>query len=59
MDHQATVICGECNSSFEAALPLSRRALASSGLMFLVEICPYCEHARSYLRSDYQFAATG
>lgn len=58
MDEHATVICGECDSAFDAALPLSRQALACSRLMFLVEVCPYCQQARSYLRSDYHFATS-
>lgn len=58
MDDHATVICRECGSSFDAAMRLSRRALASSRLMFLVEICPYCEQARSYAPADYHFSVT-
>ena len=57
MEDHATVECTACERSFAAALPLSRRALAASRLMFLVELCPYCVQARSYLRSDYHFAA--
>jgi hypothetical protein len=58
MDDHATVECAACGRSFAAALPMSRRALAVSRLMFVVEVCPYCAQARSYLRSDYHFAAT-
>jgi hypothetical protein len=58
MEEHATVTCSACERPFDAALPLSRRALAVSRLEFLVEVCPHCAQARSYLRSDYRFAAT-
>lgn len=58
MDDHPTVQCTACEQSFVAALPMSRRALAASRLMFLVEVCPHCTQARSYLRTDYRFAAT-
>jgi hypothetical protein len=58
MDDHATVTCTACERAFDAALPLSRRALAASRLVFLVEVCPHCAQARSYFRSDYRFAAT-
>jgi hypothetical protein len=59
MDEHATITCTSCERSFAAALPMSRRAFAASRLMFLVEVCPHCTAARSYLRADYHFAATG
>lgn len=58
MDDHPTVTCTACERSFEAEIPMTRRALAASRLMFLVELCPYCAEARSYLRSDYHFAVT-
>lgn len=58
MTEHARVTCTACEQPFEAALPLTRRALAVSQLMFLVEVCPHCAEARSYLRSDYRFAVS-
>ena len=56
MSDHATVTCTACGQSFEAALPLTRRGLAASTLMFLVEVCPHCAQAHSYMRSDYHYA---
>ena len=58
MNDHATVTCTACEQSFQAALPLTRRGLAASTLMFLVEVCPHCAEARSYLRSDYRYAVS-
>ena len=58
MNDHATVTCGSCLRPFDASMPLSRAALARSNLMFLVEVCPHCSQARSYLRSEYCFATT-
>jgi hypothetical protein len=49
--------CEACQRNFEAQLPLTRRSLACSGLMFLVEQCPHCGDSRAYLRTAYAFAA--
>lgn len=58
MDHHPTVTCTACERPFSADIPMSRQALAASSLMFLVEVCPHCDAVRTYLRSDYRFAAT-
>ena len=50
--------CDECHRDFDAALPLTRRGLARSRLMFLVEQCPACRQTRTYLRNEYRFVPT-
>lgn len=57
MNEHPTLQCQACNEAFEAELPLTRRALARSRIMFLVEQCTACGDTRAYMRTAYSFVA--